>query len=54
LNANTDVGELSWEMPIPPLEEGDPDLDDSFSTCYSIPVIPQLAAMHDDANIPCE
>jgi hypothetical protein len=54
LNANADVGELSQEMPIPPLKEGDSDLDDSFSTYYGIPVIPRLAAMCDDANIPCE
>jgi hypothetical protein len=54
LNANADVGELFQEMLIPPLEEGDPDSDDSFSTRYGIPVIPRLAAVHDDANIPCE
>jgi hypothetical protein len=54
LNANVDVGELSQEMLIPPLEEGDPDLDDSFSTRYGVPVIPRLAAVCDDTNIPRE
>jgi hypothetical protein len=53
LNINTDMGEFSQKMPILPLEE-DLDLDDFFSTCYSVPVIPHLAAVKDDVNIPYE